>query len=69
MISKDKKRIAITIHKETKELLDSLLTLHSEGMTYSNLIEISLMYYARAVQRDLDDINNKIEKETKNGKN
>ena len=52
-IPKDKLRIAITIHKETKGLMDELLPLHQERFTYSNLIEIALLFYAKALETKL----------------
>ena len=52
-IAKDKRRMSITIHNATKELMDQLLSLHS-NMTYSILIEVSLMCYAKLVQNRLD---------------
>ena len=52
-IAKDKERMSITIHKETKKLMNELLSLHS-NMTYSILIEVSLMCYAKLVQNRLD---------------
>ena len=64
-IPKGKTRIAITIHDETKQLMDQLLSLHS-NMTYSTLIEVSLMCYTRLVQNRLDaelEANNEGEKE------
>ena len=61
-IPKDKVRIAISIHKETKELMNELLSLHSESFTYSNLIEIALMFYARAVSKKLDNQTNEKER-------
>lgn len=51
-IPKDKVRIAITIHKETKELMNELLSLH-DRFTYSNLIEVALMFYAKALETKL----------------
>ena len=56
--------MAITIHKETKDLLNELLSLHSEKFTYSNLIEIALLFYGKAVESKLDQEAN--EKEIKN---
>ena len=58
-IPKNKTRIAITIHKETKDLLNSLLSLHSEKYTYSNIIEIALLFYAKCVLTKADEIENK----------
>ena len=53
-IPKDKVRIAISIHKETKDLMDELLPLHQEKFTYSNLIEIALLFYAKALETKLN---------------
>lgn len=63
-IPKNKVRMAITIHKETKDMLNELLSLHSEKFTYSNLIEIALLFYGEAVLSKLDQEAN--EKEIKN---
>ena len=62
-IPKGKERITITIHKETKQLLDNLLSLHSEPLTYSNLVEISIVFYAKACNKEIE----KLEAETKEG--
>ena len=61
-IPKNKVRMAITIHKETKDLLDSLLSLHSEKFTYSNLIEIALLFYGKCVLTKADELDKKGEK-------
>ena len=53
-IPKDKVRIAISIHKETKDLMNELLPLHQEKFTYSNLIEIALLFYAKALETKLN---------------
>ena len=60
-IPKGKERIAITIHKETKELMNELLPLH-DRFTYSNLIEVAVMFYADAIQRKIDNQNKEKEK-------
>ena len=57
-VPKDKTRLTITIHKETKQLMDELLSLHS-NMTYSVLVEVSLLCYTKLVQ-------NRLEQETNN---
>ena len=62
MVGKDKLRIMITIHKETKALLDELLSLHS-NMTYSNLIEVSLFCYSKLLAEKLEKETNKQEAE------
>ena len=61
-IPKDKVRIAITIHKETKELMNELLSLH-DNFTYSNLIEVALMFYAHAIEKKLDNQTQEKEKD------
>lgn len=57
-VPKDKTRLTITIHKETKQLMNELLPLHS-NMTYSVLVEVSLLCYTKLVQ-------NRLEQETNN---
>ena len=61
-IPKGKERIAITIHKETKELMNELLSLH-DRFSYSNLIEVALMFYAKALETKL---NNQTQEKEKN---
>ena len=56
-VPKDKTRLTITIHKETKQLMDELLSLHS-NMTYSVLVEVSLLCYTKLVQNRLDQETN-----------
>ena len=56
-IPKNKTRITITIHKETKNLLDELLALH-DNLSASNLIEVALYCYASI-------LNEKLEQQTK----
>ena len=53
-IPESKQRITITIHKETKNLLEELLTLH-DNLTASNLIEIALYCYASLVNKKLEE--------------
>ena len=53
-IPKGKTRIAITIHNETKDLMNELLTLHDK-FTYSNLIEVTLMFYAKALEQKMNN--------------
>ena len=60
-VPKGKERITITIHKESKKLLEQLLALHSEPLSYSNLLEIALIFYAKACMGKID----KREKEEK----
>ena len=55
-IPESKQRITITIHKETKNLLEELLSLH-DNLTASNLIEIALYCYASLVNEKLEQQN------------
>lgn len=64
-IPKGKERITITIHKETKQLLNSLLSLHSESFTTSNMFEIALIFYAKACMGEIDNLEANEEKEKK----
>ena len=52
-IPKDKQRITITIHNETKALLNELLSLH-DNSSYSTIIEIALMVYAKFISEQLE---------------
>ena len=52
-VPKGKERITITIHKESKKLVEQLLALHSEPLTYSNLFEIALVFYAKACMGEI----------------
>ena len=52
-IPKGKQRIQITIHNETKDLMNELLSLH-DNLTYSNLIEITLYCYANLLNEKLE---------------
>lgn len=63
-IPTNKTRLSVTIHKETKELLDQLLSLH-DNLNYSNLIEVAILFYAKAVESKL----NAEEKENKGNAN
>ena len=66
-IPKGKIRMAITIHKESKQLLDNLLSLHSEPLTYSNMFEIALLFYAKACNNEINRLeSSEKEKEKKN---
>lgn len=49
MIGKGRKRVMITLHNETLNLLNELKALHKARYTNSNLIEIALMYYTDAI--------------------
>ena len=53
-IPKGKQRITITIHNETKDMLNELLSLHDD-LTYSILIEIALYCYANLVTAKLEN--------------
>ena len=65
-VPKDKTRLTITIHKDTKQLMDELLSLHS-NMSYSVLVEVSRLCYGKLVQSKLDQETNT--EETKGEKN
>ena len=52
-IPKGKQRIQITIHNETKDLMNELLSLH-DNLTYSNLIEIALYCYANLLTTQIE---------------
>lgn len=64
-VPKGKERITITIHKESKKLVEQLLALHSEPLSYSNLFEIALIFYAKACMGEI----NKLEAQEKGEKN
>ena len=51
-IPKNKQRITITIHNETKALLDELASLH-ENSTYSNVVEVALYIYASTLEKSM----------------
>lgn len=53
-IPKGKQRITITIHDQTKDMLNELLSLHDD-LTYSILIEIALYCYANIVTAKLEN--------------
>ena len=53
-IPKWKQRLTITIHNETKDMMNELLSLH-DNLTYSNLIEIALYCYANLVTAKLEN--------------
>lgn len=69
-VPKDKTRLTITIHKETKTLMDELLSLHS-NMSYSVLVEVSLLCYGKLLTAQLEkETNNEEAKgEENNAKN
>lgn len=51
-VPKTKQRITITIHNETKGLLDELASLH-ENSSYSNVVEVALYYYAALLEKQM----------------
>lgn len=61
-IPKNKTRLTITIHKESKHLLDELLALHNDS--YSQVFEYALYFYAKTLLESF----NKIEKQEKGEK-
>ena len=63
-IPKGKQRIVITIHNETKDMMNELLSLHN-NLTYSNLIEIALYCYANLVTAKLEDQEKEIKENAK----
>ncbi len=58
-VPKGKERITITIHTETKALLDELISLHDSKYSYSNLVEIALLFYGKHALAQLEQIDNK----------
>ena len=66
-VPKTKQRITITIHNETKVLLDELASLH-EKSSYSNIVEVALFYYATLLTKQMSATvqENAEEKEHKN---
>ena len=67
-IPKGKQRITITIHNETKALLEELASLH-ENSTYSNVIEVALYCYASMLEAKLNPVHKESKGEKDNGKN
>lgn len=66
-IPKNKERIIITIHKESKKLLDQLLALHDRSIkSYSELLEVALIFYAKMCMKEVDKLE---ETETNKGDN
>ena len=51
-VPKNKERITITIHKETRQLLDELASLH-EKSSYSNIVEVALIYYTTLLEKQM----------------
>lgn len=66
-VPKTKQRITITIHNETRQLLDELASLH-ENSSYSNVVEVALLYYASLLEKQMSAAaeENAEEKEHKN---
>lgn len=60
-IPKNKVRITITIHKESKDLLEQLLSLHNSS--YSEVLEYALYFYGKALTESIDNITKGEEKE------
>lgn len=63
-IPKGKQRITITIHNETKDMMNELLSLHND-LSYSNLIEIALYCYAKLVEAQLNQEEKEINENAK----
>ena len=66
-VPKTKQRITITIHNETKQLLDELASLHVKS-SYSNIVEVALIYYTTLLEKQMSAAvqENAEEKEHKN---
>lgn len=60
-IPKGKQRITITIHDETSKLLETLLSLHDNNFTKSNLIEVAILMYSQTCLNKLDELKEKEE--------
>lgn len=60
-IPKNKVRLTITIHKESKELLEQLLALHNSS--YSEVLEYALYFYGKALTESIESIEKGEEKE------
>ena len=52
-IPKNKQRITITIHNETKQLLDEILALHDKS-SYSTIIELAIYFYASMLEKSMN---------------
>ena len=64
-VPKNKERITITIHKESKKLMEQLLALHDRSInSFSQLLEIALIYYGKACMSEIDKL-----EETNKGEN
>ena len=61
-VPKDKERITITIHKETKKLLDEIISLHDSKYSYSNIVEIALLFYGKACLAQIEQVDKAKEK-------
>ena len=50
MISKDKKRLAVSLRTKTVECMDALLSLRDEKInTYSRIIDLAVVYFYLAI--------------------
>ena len=50
MISKDKKRVTVTLKEKTVECMDALLSLHDEKVnTYSRIVDLAVVYFYLAI--------------------
>ena len=65
-IPKNKTRLTITIHKESKHLLDELLALHNDS--YSQVFEYALYFYAKTLLESFDKIEKQEKGEKENAK-
>lgn len=54
-IPENKERLTITIHRESKALMDNLLALHDRSVkNYSQLLEVALVFYGKACMGEID---------------
>lgn len=51
-IPKNKQRLTVTIHNETKALLNELVSLHADSNN-SKIIELALYYYASMINEKM----------------
>lgn len=59
-VAKGKTRVTITLHEETIKLLNELSALHDDkNLSTSNLIEISILFYAQACLKQIDSLKEK----------
>lgn len=50
MISKDKKRVTVTLKEKTVECMDALLSLQDEKVnTYSRIVDLAVVYFYLAI--------------------